>query len=138
MNKQTTTAFRTLKEIYGKPSWSNSPERKSIEEEWDKALEPYTEDQVRKACLRYAKFHNKANTFPTLTCIEAELVDVEVNQDVSIDKKLLANRMYVYCQDHAHECNPIPDNQSIQRAIWKNYGVAVGGYNPDQDKEWFR
>lgn len=136
MNKQTTIAFKTLKDIYGKPSWASSPDRKSIEEEWDKTLAPYTEEQVRKACLRYAKFHNAVTRFPNLTVIEAELVDEEVNKDVSEDKKILANRAYAYFREHANECNPIPSKISSQRAIWSIYKVAVDGYNPEADKEW--
>ena len=137
MKKQTTMAFKTLKDIYGKPSWADSQQRKSVEEEWDKALEPYTEEQVKDACLRYAKYHNSATKFPPLACIEAELVDVEINQNTTEDKKLQANRMYLYCREHAGECNPIPSKLATQRAIWNIYGVAVDGYNPEKDKkEW--
>ena len=137
MKKQTTMAFKTLKDIYGKPSWADSQQRKSVEEEWDKALEPYTEEQVRNACLRYAKYHSSVTKFPPLACIEAELVDVEINQNTSEDKKIQANRMYLYAREHAGECNPIPSKLATQRAIWNIYHVAVDGYNPEKDKkEW--
>ena len=137
MKKQTTMAFKTLKDLYGKPDWADSNQRKAVEEEWDKALEKYSEDQVRNACLRYAKFHNGVNKFPRLACIEAELVDEEVNQESDINKKAQANRMYVYCREHASECNPIPSKLATQRAIWNVYRVAVDGYNPEKDKkEW--
>lgn len=135
MKKQTAIAFKTLKDIYGTPSWANSPDRKTIEAEWDRTLEPYTEEQVKKACLRYAKFHNAVTKFPNLTIIEAELVDEEVNKDVSEDKKIVANRAYAYCMQHASECNPVPEKISIQRAIWSIYKVAVDGFNPKEEKE---
>lgn len=138
MNKQTTMAFKTLKDIYGKPDWANDQQRKAIEEEWDKALEKYTEEQIRNACLRYAKFHNSVTRFPKLACIEAELVDEESNQVSDINKKAQANRLYVYCMEHASECNPIPCKLAIQRAIWKIYQVAVDGYDPKTDEKWWK
>lgn len=138
MNKQTTIAFKTLKDIYGKPDWADNPQRKSIEEEWDKALGKYTEEQVRNACLRYAKFHNGAIKFPRLACIEAELVDEETNQLADASKKAAANRMYVYCLEHAQECNPVPSKLATQRAIWRIYQVAVDGYDPKADEGWWK
>lgn len=137
MNTQTTTAFKTLKNIYGIPDWANSPMRKSIEDEWDSALERYSDAQVKNACLRYSKY-NHTNKFPHLACIEAELVDVDINENVPEDKKLVANKMYQYCLEHASECNPIPEKISIQRAIWRNYKVAVDGYDPVADKDWWK
>lgn len=137
MNTQTKTAFKTLYNIFGKPDWATSNQRKSVEDEWENALAPYSEEQVRNACYRYSKY-NKSGKFPHLACIEAELVDVEANENVSTDRKLVANRMYQYCVEHAKECNPIPDKISIQRSIWKNYKVAVDGYNPEADKDWWK
>ena len=134
MKKQTTMAFKTLNDLYGKPDWADSPQRKATEEEWDKALEQYTEEQVRNACLRYAKYHSSATKFPPLACIEAELVDVEINQSTSEDKKMQANRMYIHCLEHASECNQIPSKLAIQKAIWNIYGVAVDGYKPNKVK----
>lgn len=138
MKKQTTMAFKTLNDLYGKPDWADSPQRKAVEEEWDKALEKYTEEQVRNACLRYAKFHNGVNRFPRLACIEAELVDEETNQVADINKKAQANRLYVYCLEHANECHPVPEKISIQRSIWKSHGVAVDGYDPKADERWWK
>ena len=134
MNKQTTIALKTLKDIYGKPSWADSNQRKYIEEEWDKALEHYSEEQVRNACLRYSKYKNTTK-FPALACIEAELVDVEMNQETSEDKKAQANKAYIYCLEHASECNPIPTKLACQRAIWNIYQVAVDGYNPKEQEK---
>lgn len=138
MNKQTTIAFKTLKDIYGKPDWADNPQRKSIEEEWDKALEKYTEEQVRNACLRYAKFHNGVARFPRLACIEAELVDEETNKMANETIKAQAMRMYIYGREHAHECNPVPDKLATQRAIWRIYHVAVDGYDPKADEGWWK
>lgn len=135
MRSQTKVAFRTLNDLYGKPDWYNNPDRAAIENEWDKALIPYSDEQVRNACLRYAKFHNGVTRFPKLACIEAELVDVEVNTDVDTNVKVTAERMYAYCREHATECNPIPSKLATQRAIWRIYHVAVDGYNPNADEE---
>ena len=135
MRNQTRVAFKTLNDLYGKPDWANNPDRSAIESEWDNALEPYTEGQVKNACLRYAKFHNGVNKFPRLACIEAELVDEEINNNVETDVKATAERMYAYCREHATECNPIPSKLATQRAIWRIYHVAVDGYNPKADEE---
>lgn len=138
MNKQTAIAFKTLKDLYGTPEWANNPQRKAIEEEWDKVLGRYSEENVRTACLRYAKFHNGVNKFPRLACIEAELVDVETNQVADINKKAQANRLYAYCMEHAQECHPVPGKISIQRSIWKTHGVSVDGYDPKADEKWWK
>lgn len=137
MKQQTKLAFNTLKSIYGNPAWAGSNSEKMAIEEWDNALENYSEEQVKRACLRYAKYHPDGK-FPPLACIEAELIDVDVNENISADKKATANRMYQYCLEHASECNPIPEKISIQRSIWRNYKVAVDGYNPEADKDWWK
>lgn len=131
MNKQTTTAFKTLKSIYGVPEWANSPSRQAIEDEWDKALENFSEEQVKKACLRYAKYKH-TNNFPPLACIEAELVDEKYNED-NQDKVALANKCYAYAMEHRMECDPVPTELTIKQTLWRSYGVAVGGFDPERD-----
>ena len=131
MLKQTKTAINTLKEIYGKPSWMGAGNEKLVIDEWDKLFENYSDEQVKKACLRYAKF-KKDGSFPSLACIEAELVDEKYNEN-NEDKVALANKCYVYCMAHKEECNPVPTELTIKQSIWKSYGVAVGGFDPERD-----
>ena len=130
MNKQTQIAVNTLSNIYGKPQWFGSREEKAIISEWDKVLERYTEDAVKNACLKYAKY-KKDGGFPNLTCLEAELVDVDCQQNTQ-DKKQSAYQMYRYLLLHADECNPVPCELAIKRTIWRNYQVAVDGYDPSE------
>ena len=49
------------------------------------------------------------------------------------DKVALANKCYVYCMAHKEECNPVPTELTIKQSIWKSYGVAVGGFDPERD-----
>ena len=134
MITQTRTAMNTLSNIFGNPAWLGTSQQASVIGEWDELLKNYSNDQVKTACLRYAKY-KKDGKFPHLACIEAELVDVGFNDDASADKKEVANRMYQYCLEHSGECNPMPSKLATQRAMWKIYGVAVDGYNPQTDKE---
>ena len=134
MINQTKMAINTLSNIYGKPEWKGTTQQDGVISEWDKCLQNYSTEQVRLACLRYAKY-KKDGKFPHLACIEAEMVDMGFNDDTSADKKEVANRMYQYCLQHASECNPIPNKLAVQRAIWYIYQVAVDGYNPEKDKQ---
>lgn len=133
MIKQTKIAINTLTEIYGNPSWLGNGNEASVIMEWDKLLKNYSDEQVKKACLRYAKF-KKDGRFPSLACIEAELVDETFNENAS-DKRELANRCFAYWQTHKNECDPIPTELVMKQTIWKMYGVAVAGYNPLIDGE---
>lgn len=133
MINQTRTALNTLSAIYGNPSWRGTPAEKDVISEWDKLFKNYSDEQVKKACLRYAKF-KKEGKFPSLACIEAELVDETFNEDKG-DKVEIANRCFAYWQAHKNECDPIPTELTMKQTIWKLYGVAVGGYNPVFDGE---
>lgn len=130
MINQTKMALNTLSAIYGNPKWRGGADEKKIISEWDKVLEKYNEDSVKTACLRYAKY-KKDGGFPNITCIEAELVDVDYSQSNN-DKKQSAYQMYEYLLLHANECNPVPSELAIKRTIWRNFNVAVDGYNPSE------
>lgn len=133
MINQTRIALNTLSAIYGNPEWRGKPSEKDVVMEWDKFFKNYSDEQVKKACLRYAKF-KKDGKFPSLACIEAELVDETFNED-NLDKREIANRCFAYWQTHKNECDPVPTELTMKQTIWKLYGVAVAGYNPVFDGE---
>ena len=131
---QTKIAINTLTEIFGNPSWIGSLKEKETISEWDNLFKDYTSEQVKTACLRYAKF-KKDGKFPSLTCIEAELVDEKKEAEDNLDKVALANKCYIYAMEHRTECDPVPTELTIQQTIWRSYGVSVGGYDPKRDGE---
>lgn len=132
MNKQTKTAIDTLLRIYNKPDWYGTYQQNQKILEWDNVLKNYSEEQVRLACLHYAKYR-KDSKFPSITCLEAELVDVSYDNGGSSNRSEQANRMYAYLLQHANECNPPASELAIKRTIWNMYNISVDGYNPMKD-----
>ena len=133
MNSQTQIAFKIFKESVGAPDWANTDGRESAIREWEESLGRYSDEQVKKACLKCIKY-NHLKKFPALALVEAELVDEEYNSNDK-DKKELANKAYIYMQAHKLECDPVPDDLTIKQVVWRSYGVAVDGYDPKRDGE---
>lgn len=76
-NEQCSMAFETLTELYGEPKWlEKAGDKDRVFEEWSKALEKYSPEQVKEACLRHFKWA-KTSVFPKLAHILAQLVDEE-------------------------------------------------------------
>lgn len=129
MIKQTQTAINIFTDIYGHPKWKvNEKDGQSCEkiiEVWDKELKDYTEEQVKNACYHIIKFR-RTMTFPTLSHILAELCDEEKTKD----KKSESERALSALINHQPELSEI----TIQRTMWRIYGMKYNNYKPDEDK----
>ena len=61
MNSQTQIAFKIFKESVGAPDWANTDGRESAIREWEESLGRYSDEQVKKACLKCIKYKMKSS-----------------------------------------------------------------------------
>jgi len=133
MSQQYEVAVKIFSDIYGYPKWeTKTKEGQNIQEIiklWDAELCHYSVEQVRDACYRIVKYR-KAQTFPTLSHILAELVEEKKTDEYTIEvgNVKAAQKMYAYLITHGNG-NKI----ASQRTIWKIYQVEVDGYNHETD-----
>lgn len=133
MSQQYEVAVKILSDIYGYPKWEvNTKDGQNIQEIvklWEQELGNYSVEQVKDACYRIAKYR-KAQTFPTLSHLLAELVEEKKNNGYNLEVKneREAQKMYSYLITHGMS------KLASQRTIWSLYQVEIDGYNHEKDK----
>lgn len=126
MNIQTETAMRIFTDIYGMPNWEKNVKEGQSPSEiiklWDDELSGYTEQQVKNACYKLAKFR-KVMTFPTISHLMSELCDedkdVKTDNQVQFVLKALLN-------------NKELSELAIQRTMWNLYKYSYNGYKAEE------
>lgn len=130
MSKQTEIAMKIFSDVYGYPNWEvkakEGQNALEIIKIWEDELKDYDPEQVKQACYRVIKYR-KAQTFPTISHLMAELCDQEKNLDTKDD----VQRCLRAILNH----QPPFDDLVIQRTMWKLYQFKYKGYNPEQDKQ---
>lgn len=133
MSNQTEVAMKIFSDVYGYPNWEvkakEGQNALEIMKIWEEELRQYTPEQVKLACYRVVKYR-KAQSFPTISHLMAELVDEEKKEDCSIQVGNVkeAKKMYSYIITHGNS-----SKLASQRTIWNLYQVEVDGYNHETD-----
>ena len=121
-------AIEILTELYGEPQWISSPKEgqnmTEIIRKWNAELSGYDEEEIKQACYRLFRFR-AAKSFPSLSQLMAEL---SASPKTVTDKKSEAERCYTYILQNGQNVSTL----AAQRAIWRIYQVACGGYRPEE------
>lgn len=121
-------AIEVLTELYGEPQWMTAPKEgqnmTEIIRKWNVELNGYDEEEIKQACYRLFRFR-AAKSFPSLSQLMAELSAVP---KTTADKKSEAERCYAYILQNGQNVSTL----AAQRAIWRIYQVACGGYRPEE------
>ena len=130
MSQQTETAMKVFSDVYGYPAWeTKTKDGQNVQEImkiWEDELKDYTPEQVKQACYRVVKYR-KAQTFPTISHLMAELCD----QEKYIDK---TDEVHLCLRELLKHTPPFSDI-AIQRTMWRLYQFKYLGYEPENDKQ---
>lgn len=96
MSMQFDEAFKILSDVYGYPKWEINPKEGQSKDEiirvWQDELRPYSVGQVKAACYRLIKYR-KAMTFPTISHLMSELVDVKPEPEENTSDMAMAEKI---------------------------------------------
>lgn len=130
MSQQTETAMKIFSDVYGYPVWEvkakEGQNALEIMKIWEDELKKYTPEQVKQACYRVVKYR-KAQTFPTISHLMAELCEEEKVVDTTDEQKRVLKELVTH--------NPPLQDEAIQKVMWDIYGFSYKGYKPEQKEE---
>lgn len=127
MSMQYEIAFKIFSDVYGYPTWETKTKEGQNAQEiikiWEEELKKYKPEQVKQACYRVVKYR-KAQTFPTISHLMAELCEEEKVVDEKDEMKKTLKTLL--------EHNPPFCENVIQKVMWDMYNFSYNGYNPEQ------
>lgn len=120
-------AFKIFSDVYGYPAWETKTKEGQNAQEiikiWEEELKKYKPEQVKQACYRVVKYR-KAQTFPTISHLMAELCEEEKVVDEKDKEKRVLRELL--------NQNPPLSENVIQKVMWDMYKFSYNGYNPEQ------